>query len=106
MRFWEPAQNMIQNITEPQVNVSVGNVFLPDSEIQYQLNWLEREGNSTGLISCGIGSCRSISQTSGSRAIELVAIDPSGLAGENQKLDPKKPKIKVITNQGYDSVRA
>jgi uncharacterized protein YfaS (alpha-2-macroglobulin family) len=38
-RYWEQAQDQIRNITEPQVNVSVGNVFLPDSEIQYQLNW-------------------------------------------------------------------
>jgi len=38
-RYWEQAQQQIKNITDPQVNVSVGNVFLPDSEIQYQLNW-------------------------------------------------------------------
>jgi hypothetical protein len=38
-RYWEQAQQQIKNITEPQVNVSVGNVFLPDSEIQYQLGW-------------------------------------------------------------------
>jgi uncharacterized protein YfaS (alpha-2-macroglobulin family) len=38
-RYWEQAQNEIQNITAPQVNVGVANVFLPDSEIQYSLNW-------------------------------------------------------------------
>lgn len=38
-RYWEQAQEQIKNITEPQVNVSVWNVFLPDSEIQYQLQW-------------------------------------------------------------------
>ena len=38
-RYWEQAQQQIKNITEPQVNVSVANVFLPDSEIQYQLGW-------------------------------------------------------------------
>jgi uncharacterized protein YfaS (alpha-2-macroglobulin family) len=38
-RYWEQAREQIKNITEPQVNVSVGNVFLPDSEIQYQLEW-------------------------------------------------------------------
>lgn len=38
-RYWEQAQDQIRNITEPQLNVSVGNVFLPDSEIQYSLNW-------------------------------------------------------------------
>ncbi|MCU0784099.1 MAG: MG2 domain-containing protein [Verrucomicrobia bacterium] len=38
-RYWEQAQQQIKNITEPQVGVSVGNIFLPDSEIQYHLNW-------------------------------------------------------------------
>ena len=38
-RYWDQAQNYIKNITAPQVGVSVGNVFLPDSEIQYHLNW-------------------------------------------------------------------
>jgi uncharacterized protein YfaS (alpha-2-macroglobulin family) len=38
-RYWEQAQQQIKDITEPQVNVGVGNVFLPGSEIQYQLNW-------------------------------------------------------------------
>ncbi|MFO1514229.1 MAG: MG2 domain-containing protein [Verrucomicrobiota bacterium] len=38
-RYWDQAQQQIKNITEPQVNVSVPNIFLPDSEIQYHLNW-------------------------------------------------------------------
>ena len=38
-RYWEQAQAQIRYITDPQVNVSIGNVFLPDSEIQYQLGW-------------------------------------------------------------------
>ncbi len=38
-RYWEQAQQQIKNITEPQLGVSVGNIFLPDSEIQYYLTW-------------------------------------------------------------------
>lgn len=38
-RYWEQAQQQIQNITDPQVYAAVGNIFLPDSEIQYQLGW-------------------------------------------------------------------
>ncbi len=38
-RYYEQAQQQIKNITEPVVSVSVANVFLPDSEIQYVLNW-------------------------------------------------------------------
>lgn len=38
-RYYEQAEQQIKNITDPVVTVSVGNVFLPESEIQYQLNW-------------------------------------------------------------------
>jgi hypothetical protein len=38
-RYWQPADQQIKNITEPTVNVSVGNVFLPNSEMEYTLNW-------------------------------------------------------------------
>ncbi|HEX4342814.1 MAG TPA: MG2 domain-containing protein, partial [Verrucomicrobiae bacterium] len=38
-RYWEQAKNQIHGITEEQVGISVGNIFLPDSEIQYNLNW-------------------------------------------------------------------
>jgi len=38
-RYWDQAQQQIKNITEPQVSVSVPNIFLPDSEIQYHLSW-------------------------------------------------------------------
>jgi uncharacterized protein YfaS (alpha-2-macroglobulin family) len=38
-RYWDQAQQQIKTITEPQVGVSVQNIFLPDSEIQYFLNW-------------------------------------------------------------------
>ena len=38
-RYYEQAQQQIKNITEPQVQVGVANIFLPGSEIQYSLNW-------------------------------------------------------------------
>lgn len=38
-RYWDQARSQIKNITDPQLSVSVGNIFLPDSEIQYYLNW-------------------------------------------------------------------
>jgi uncharacterized protein YfaS (alpha-2-macroglobulin family) len=38
-RYWEQAQAQIRNITAVQLNVGVSHVFLPDSEIQYHLNW-------------------------------------------------------------------
>ncbi len=38
-RYWQQAQSQIKNITDPQLSVSVPHIFLPDSEIQYHLNW-------------------------------------------------------------------
>jgi uncharacterized protein YfaS (alpha-2-macroglobulin family)/tetratricopeptide (TPR) repeat protein len=37
--YWQQAQQQIKFITDPTLNVSVANVFLPDSEMQYTLNW-------------------------------------------------------------------
>jgi len=38
-RYWEQAQAQIRNITQVNLGVSVSHVFLPDSEVQYHLNW-------------------------------------------------------------------
>ncbi|MFA6543084.1 MAG: alpha-2-macroglobulin family protein [Limisphaerales bacterium] len=38
-RYWEQAQQQIRGITQVQLGVSVSHVFLPDSEIQFHLNW-------------------------------------------------------------------
>ncbi len=38
-RYWEQAQSQIRNITQVNLGVGVSHVFLPDSEIQYHLNW-------------------------------------------------------------------
>ncbi|HYG25220.1 MAG TPA: MG2 domain-containing protein [Verrucomicrobiae bacterium] len=38
-RYFDQAEAQIKSITDPQVDVSVPNVFLPGSEIQYMLSW-------------------------------------------------------------------
>jgi alpha-2-macroglobulin len=38
-RYWDEAKVYIAQIKNPLVTVSVSNVFLPSSEIQYQLSW-------------------------------------------------------------------
>jgi hypothetical protein len=38
-RYYDQAQQQIENITKPVVAVGVSNIFLPDSEIQFHLNW-------------------------------------------------------------------
>lgn len=38
-RYFDQAKEQIKTITSPVLSIGVSNVFLPDSEIQYQLNW-------------------------------------------------------------------
>ncbi|MBU1086185.1 MAG: alpha-2-macroglobulin [Candidatus Omnitrophica bacterium] len=38
-QYYDQAIDQIKNITDPAVNVYVNNVFLPDSLIQFNLNW-------------------------------------------------------------------
>lgn len=38
-RYYDQAKDQIEEITRPVVEVSVSNIFLPDSEIQYHLSW-------------------------------------------------------------------
>ncbi|MCU0789110.1 MAG: MG2 domain-containing protein [Verrucomicrobia bacterium] len=38
-RYYDPARQQIKAITAVQLGVSVANIFLPDSEIQFQLTW-------------------------------------------------------------------
>ncbi len=38
-RYFDDAKQRIEEITKPIVGVSVSNIFLPDSQIQYHLSW-------------------------------------------------------------------
>lgn len=38
-RWYDQAQSQIQNIIRPALSANTSNVFLPDSEIQFYLNW-------------------------------------------------------------------
>ncbi len=38
-RYYDQAEQQIENITRPAISVSATNIFLPDSEIQFHLNW-------------------------------------------------------------------
>src|SRR5262249_36144585 len=38
-RYWDQANTLLDNITKPSVSVNVSNIFLPESEIQFNLNW-------------------------------------------------------------------
>lgn len=38
-RYWDQAQESAKNITEPELSVSVGNMFLPNGKPTYQISW-------------------------------------------------------------------
>jgi uncharacterized protein YfaS (alpha-2-macroglobulin family) len=38
-RYWDEAESRIRNITSPSLGVGVDRFFLPESEVQYTLNW-------------------------------------------------------------------
>ena len=38
-RDWDQANQQIREITSPRIGLTVSNVFFPDSEIQFHLNW-------------------------------------------------------------------
>ncbi|MCI0363107.1 MAG: MG2 domain-containing protein [Phycisphaerales bacterium] len=38
-RYWDQAAAHVKQITDPRVGVSVSNIFLPGSEIQFHVNW-------------------------------------------------------------------
>ncbi len=38
-RFYDDAQRQIENITKPTLSISVDKIFLPGSQINYQLSW-------------------------------------------------------------------
>ena len=38
-RYYDQAGQLLQQITGPTIGIGVSNVFLPDSEIQFHLNW-------------------------------------------------------------------
>jgi alpha-2-macroglobulin len=38
-RYYDLATQQIANITKPSISIGVGNIFLPNSEIQFYLNW-------------------------------------------------------------------
>ena len=42
-RHWDPTQQQIREITSTRIALSVSNVFFPDSEIQFHLNWRNLE---------------------------------------------------------------
>ena len=89
-RYWEQAAQQILSITGPQVYVSVGNVFLPDSEIQYALNWRNVKEINFTLYAIDLN-----------RDVQLpeLGLQPTGLAPFHQDGRARKNKNLVPPNR-------
>ncbi len=55
-RYWDDARSRIRYITEESMGVSVSNIFLPDSEVQFHLNWRNIKKINLALYSVDLTS--------------------------------------------------
>ena len=55
-RYFDQAKQRIEDITRPVVAISVSNIFLPDSEIQYSLNWRNVDQIDLGIYQVDLTS--------------------------------------------------
>lgn len=78
-RYWEQAQAQIRNITQVNLGVSVSHVFLPDSEIQYHLNWRNLKRIELVLYPVDLTKDASLAQLDDKRRTDwLRSIDLAG----------------------------
>lgn len=78
-QYWEQARGEIDNITGPQVNVSVGNIFLPGSEVQYSLSWRNVKRIRLALYPVDLDEAVKFPSDSRGQASWLDTIDLKGL---------------------------
>jgi len=98
-RYWEQAQQQIKNITEPQVGVRVPNIFLPDSEIQYYLNWRNMKQIELALYPVELNRDVNLSRLDEKRRHDwLTSIDLGGL--EKAKLWTYTPHPALSPSDG------
>ncbi|MDB6020489.1 MAG: Large extracellular alpha-helical protein, partial [Pedosphaera sp.] len=80
-RYYDQAQQQIKGITDPFVAISVASVFLPDSEIQYQLAW--RNVKNIGLTLYAVDLTRDV-QLSGDNELRNDWLQSINLAGRKK----------------------
>ncbi|MDB6112979.1 MAG: Large extracellular alpha-helical protein, partial [Pedosphaera sp.] len=102
-RYYEQAQQQINSITDPQVQVSVANIFLPDSEIQYALNWRNVKQIEFALYPVDLTRDVKLSGEDENRNQWLQSIDLAGL--EKIKSWSRDTKDKGDYKPGSDNVR-
>jgi alpha-2-macroglobulin len=102
-RYWEQAQQQISNITDPQVSVSIANVFLPDSEIQYQLSWRNVKEVNFSLYAVDLNRDVQFPESDREQVDWLHTIKTGSL--EKIKSWSRETGDKGIYKPGYDTIR-
>jgi alpha-2-macroglobulin len=74
-RYYDQAVQQIKSITEASLNVSVSNIFLPGSEIQFYLNWRNLKKVDLSLYRLNLTRDLSFSDDSKNRAYWIQTLD-------------------------------
>ncbi|MFQ3589341.1 MAG: alpha-2-macroglobulin family protein [Chloracidobacterium sp.] len=87
-RYVEDARNRITELTQPSLTLGVGNVFLPDSEIRFGLNWRNVKRIELALYAVDV-----------TQDLQPTDTDASGAQGVN--LTGRQP-VKTLSRDGDD----
>jgi uncharacterized protein YfaS (alpha-2-macroglobulin family) len=74
-RFRDEAKNAADRIANPTVSVQVSNVFLPDSEVEFELSW--RNVNAINLTISAIDLTRDVHLDASQNWLESITAPPS-----------------------------
>jgi uncharacterized protein YfaS (alpha-2-macroglobulin family) len=87
-RFRDEAKNAADRIANPTVSVQVSNVFLPDSEVEFDLSW--RNVNSIDITLSAIDLSRDVHLDASENWLESITASPSARVRNWTKLTEDK----------------
>ncbi|MBI3288297.1 MAG: alpha-2-macroglobulin [Elusimicrobia bacterium] len=105
-RYYDQAKQKIESITEPTLAVGVSNIFLPDSEIQFHLNWRNQKRVDVAVYAVDLPRDVNFSKTSDKGSREwLEAVDLAGKKkveawSKDPKTKPYRPDQELVRLQG------
>jgi uncharacterized protein YfaS (alpha-2-macroglobulin family) len=83
-RFRDEAKNAADRIADPSVSVQVSNVFLPDSEVEFELSW--RNVNAINITLSAIDLTRDVHLDASQNWLESITAAPSARVRNWKKL--------------------
>ena len=97
-RYYDQALQQIKTITSPALGVMVPNIFLPDSEIQFHLNWRNTQAIELALYKVDLTQEVRFSEKDSSESswIQSIALNEVSTAS---RLGPRKSRTRETTNR-------